>query len=95
MMCGRFEQSETRERYVRGLGFDASGPKWMGGDRIPQYNIAPGSIPWVIRLADGEPHFHTLRWGYRTPEEAVENQKPWINVRIEKDAYWAIFPPHV
>jgi putative SOS response-associated peptidase YedK len=25
-----------------------------------------------------------MTWGYRTPQEAAEKKKPWINARIEK-----------
>jgi putative SOS response-associated peptidase YedK len=52
-MCGRFEQSETREYYVRALGVDTRGAEWVGGDTIPQYNLSPGRSPLVLHLLKG------------------------------------------
>ena len=38
----------------------------------------------MITLNHDEPLFIGMTWGYRTPEEAIEKKKPWINARIEK-----------
>ena len=39
-VCGRFEQSGTREYHTRAIGVDIRGPEWVGGDTIPQYNLS-------------------------------------------------------
>lgn len=84
-MCGRFEQSKTRRYYAAALGADTSEyRRWNGGNHIPSYNIAPGLCPWMITLHADEPLFIGMKWGYRTPEEAIQKKKPWINARIEK-----------
>ena len=53
-MCGRFEQSETREYYARALGgIQAASNGW--GAYHSQYNLSPGTAPLIL---------HTLkeRW---------------------------------
>lgn len=83
-MCGRFEQSGTRRYYARALGTDTSNDvEWLG-DHAGSYNIAPGRCPWVIMLHKGGLAFVGMTWGYRTPQEAAEKRKPWINARVEK-----------
>ena len=37
----------------------------------------------MIALNKNEVQFFSQRWGYRTPAEAQEKKKPWINARIE------------
>jgi putative SOS response-associated peptidase YedK len=90
-MCGRFEQSETREYYARSLGVDTRRAEWVGGDTIPQYNVSPGRWPLVLHLLKGTLHSDYVSWGYRTPEETAEKKKPWINARIEKALNGPIF----
>jgi putative SOS response-associated peptidase YedK len=38
----------------------------------------------MIMAPRGELEFVGMTWGYRTPQEAAEKKKPWINARIEK-----------
>ncbi|SEP43165.1 SOS response associated peptidase (SRAP), partial [Nitrosovibrio sp. Nv6] len=84
-MCGRFEQSGTRRYYASALGIDTSDYRtWDCGDRVPLYNTAPGRCPWLITSKNGGIQFIGLKWGYRTPQEAAEKKKPWINARVEK-----------
>ena len=86
-MCGRFEQSESRRYYAHALGADTNDKDWDWswlGDHVKRYNVYPGLSPWMIRLDEGELVFTGERWGYRTPEEAAANRKPWINARVEK-----------
>src|SRR5690348_16337535 len=83
-MCGRFEQSETRQEYVAALGVDINTADWVGGNVVPQYNVSPGRGALAVHTLKGRAQTDYLRWGYRTPKEAAENRKPWINARIEK-----------
>ncbi|SOD42413.1 SOS response-associated peptidase [Nitrosovibrio sp. Nv4] len=83
-MCGRFEQSGTRKYYARHIDPDAPSREWVGGDTIPQYNVSPGQALLVLHMLDGTLHSDRITWGYRTPQEAAEKKKPWINARIEK-----------
>src|SRR5690606_36440972 len=83
-MCGRFEQGGTRRDYARALGMDALGPEWRGGDVIPQYNVSPGTWPLMLHRLRGTLHSDYAIWGYRTPKEAQEKKRPWINARVEK-----------
>ncbi|SFO33860.1 Putative SOS response-associated peptidase YedK [Nitrosospira briensis] len=84
-MCGRFEQSETARYYASALGVDTRDHlKWLGGERTPVYNVAPGRCPWIVLLHKGELQFIGMTWGYRTPKEAADKKKPWICARVEK-----------
>jgi putative SOS response-associated peptidase YedK len=86
-MCGRFEQSGTRRYYAHALGADTNDKGWDWnclGDHVRRYNVYPTLRPWMIRLHEGELIFTGERWGYRTPAEAAENRKVWINARVEK-----------
>ena len=83
-MCGRFEQSETREYYARALGVDTRRPEWVGGDTIPQYNVSPGTAPLILHTLNATLRPDRVTWGYRTPKDAEEKRRPWINARIEK-----------
>ncbi|WP_074775576.1 hypothetical protein [Nitrosospira multiformis] len=80
-MCGRFEQAGTFRYYAQALGEDALGPEWQGGDVIPQYNVSPGSFPLMLHRLQGTLHSDYVNWGYRTPKEAEEKKRPWINAR--------------
>ena len=83
-MCGRFEQSGTRRYYAAALGVDTSNSMDWLGDHEGRYNVYPTLYPWMILLHKGKLEFAGQRWGYRTPEEATANRRPWINARIEK-----------
>ncbi len=83
-MCGRFEQSETREYYARAIGVDTRGPEWVGGDPIAQYNLSPGRGPRILHTLKGKLDSDHVTWGYRTPKDVEEKRRPWINARIEK-----------
>jgi len=83
-MCGRFEQSETPGYYARALGADTHGLEWQGGDSIPKYNVSPGSSPLMLHALGGALRPDYVTWGYRTPKEAEEKKRPWINARVEK-----------
>lgn len=83
-MCGRFEQAGTRRYYAQALGEDALGPEWQGSDVIPQYNVSPGRSPLMLHRLQGILHSDYVNWGYRTPKEAQEKKRPWINARVEK-----------
>lgn len=61
-MCGRFEQSKTREYYARALGVDTRGAEWVGGDTIPRYNLSPGRSPLVLHLLKGTLHSDHVTW---------------------------------
>jgi putative SOS response-associated peptidase YedK len=81
-MCGRFEQSKTKQYYASALGADTSDHlKWLG-EHTPSYNT--GLFPWMITLHKGELKFIGMRWGYRTSKEVAEKKKPWICARVEK-----------
>jgi putative SOS response-associated peptidase YedK len=84
-MCGRIIQTDFRKGYARKIGWDVSyEPAWVGGDPIPQYNKCPGAPIRFLDMRGSRPNVLSNRWGYRTPREAKENKKPWINARIEK-----------
>ena len=83
-MCGRFEQLETPGYYARVLGGDTHGLEWQGGDNIPKYNVSPGSSPLMLHTLGPALHPDYVTWGYRTPKEAQEKKRPWINARVEK-----------
>lgn len=84
-MCGRITQLDLRKRYAERISpYEVDYQKWAGGDRIPQYNISPGTYPRILHTLSGKLEMDDVRWGYRTPREAEEKKKPWINARIEK-----------
>ena len=83
-MYGRFEQSDTRKYYAKALGVDTGGAKWAGGDSVPQYNLIPGRPPLVFHMLSGTIDSDYITWGYRMPNQAATNKRPWINARVGK-----------
>ena len=82
-MCGRVTQHRRRIKYASEVGWAADYLKWLG-DRVADYNVAPGSWPWLMHtLHEGKESIDTVHWGYR-PEWAIEKGLPeQINARVE------------
>lgn len=85
-------QHRTREEYAEALGFpETTPPRWVGGDLVKRYNIAPGSLVWVMHRLASIDAMETVTWGYR-PDWAAERGLPMaINARIEKASTGAYF----
>lgn len=91
-MCGRIAQYRSKFDYATELGWDGSAFPEEGEDFYPNWNVPPGSYPWLMhRFDDGHAHIDKVHWGYR-PTWAVEKGLPMaINARIEKAASGAFF----
>lgn len=84
-MCGRITQISVRQYYAERLSpHELDYQEWAGGDTIPQYNCGPGGVIHFLHTFKGYLDWGSLRRGYRTPHEAKERTKPWINARVEK-----------
>lgn len=83
-MCGRVTQHRDRRAYAESIGWDVSDLRRFKGDRIPHYNIPPGTWPWVMHtLHEGNENIDTIHWGYR-PTWAIEKGFPaQINAQLE------------
>ncbi|MEP6879643.1 MAG: SOS response-associated peptidase [Nitrosospira sp.] len=83
-MCGRISQLRVRQYYAQRISpYQIDDLRWTGGDRIPQYNVPPGSNLRILHMLSGKLDMDDVKWGYRTPREAEEKKKPWINERVE------------
>jgi len=91
-MCGRIAQYKSKFDYATELGGDGSAFPEVGEDFYPNWNVPPGSYPWLMhRFNDGHARIDKVHWGYR-PTWAVEKGLPMaINARIEKAASGAFF----
>jgi hypothetical protein len=68
---------------------------WAGGNTIPQYNVCRGAIIRIMDMRGSQPGMSHLQWSYRTPKEAQENRKPWINTPDRESFNGALFSPYV
>ena len=65
-MCERLVQSRTKHDYVRALGWHLPALLDDYSDRVPHWNVPPGSQPWLLhRFGHGSPQIDMLNWGYR------------------------------
>lgn len=73
--------------YAMEMGWDIDPFGEPRGERGPDWNVPPGSRPWVMhRIGDDRPHIEPVKWGYR-PRWAADKGLPLsINARIEKAA---------
>lgn len=97
-MCGRITQYRNKlEDYVAGVGWPAGAAAVAAphaAEHAPQYNVPPGSHPWLMQVDhDGRPSIDRAHWGYR-PSWADERGMPMaINARVEKAATGRYFRP--
>jgi putative SOS response-associated peptidase YedK len=86
-MCGRITQHRSKAEYLEEMGWDVDAFEPQADERAPNWNVPPGSSPWLMhRLGDDKEHIDTVNWGYR-PSWAAEKGIPIaINARIEKAA---------
>jgi putative SOS response-associated peptidase YedK len=85
LMCGRITQHRSALAYAEEMGWEVDAFGRFVGDRPPNWNVPPGSTPWLMhRLGDDAEHLDMVNWGYR-PAWAAEKGIPIaINARIEK-----------
>lgn len=75
-MCGRICQFQSKQIYTQALGLALPELGNRPGDRIPNWNVQPGSQPWLLhRLAGGLAQIEMVNWGYR-PAWADETDVP-------------------
>jgi putative SOS response-associated peptidase YedK len=93
-MCGRITQHRSKIAYLREIGWEVDDFGELPDERIPNWNVPPGSHPWLMhRFGDDKPHIDMVNWGYR-PSWAAEKGMPMaINARLEKAATGAFFRP--
>jgi putative SOS response-associated peptidase YedK len=86
-MCGRITQHRTKRAYAKEMGWEADAFGERAGDRAINWNVPPGSHPWLMhRFGDDQHHIDMVNWGYR-PSWAVEKGiSIAINARLEKAA---------
>lgn len=93
-MCGRITQIRSYIAYAREMGWDVDDFGRPVGDHPANWNIPPGTSPYMMHtFDDGRGRIDAVHWGYR-PNWAVEKGlPPAINARIEKAATGAFFRP--
>lgn len=91
-MCGRITQHRGKIAYLKEIGWDVDAFGDLPGERIPNWNVPPGSHPWLMhRIGDGKACVDMVNWGYR-PAWAAEKGIPIaINARLEKAATGSFF----
>jgi putative SOS response-associated peptidase YedK len=91
-MCGRITQHRGQVAYLREIGWDVDDFGSVAADRAPNWNVPPGTQPWLMhRIGDDQAHIDLVNWGYR-PSWAADRGIPIaINARIEKAATGAFF----
>ena len=86
-MCGRFDQSQSTEKYLHALDW----PSPLVRSEAPaRFNVAPGMYRPVLHVADGAHCVDDLHWGYQA-SWAVGKIPVTINTRLEKitGKYWS------
>ena len=83
-MCGRIDQSQPIEYYVR----DWPGVV-NGSQAVPKFNVSPGTYRPVLHRVDAHYHVDDLHWGYQAAW-AAGKVPVTINTRLEKISgrYW-------
>ncbi|WP_334188967.1 SOS response-associated peptidase [Noviherbaspirillum sp.] len=91
-MCGRITQHRSPDAYARAIGWPARSFHADAGGRAANWNVPPGSHPWMMHTLDDDAgRIEPMHWGYR-PSWAMEKGLPMaINARIEKAATGAFF----
>ena len=86
-MCGRITQYRSKRAYAMEMGWDADAFGEQVDDRAANWNVPPGSHPWLMHcLGDGKHRIDMVNWGYRPAWAADKGMPIAINARIEKAA---------
>ena len=86
-MCGRITQHRAKRAYAIEMGWDAAAFGEQAGDRAANWNVPPGSHPWLMhRFGDDECHIDMVNWGYRPSWAIDKGISIDINARLEKAA---------
>jgi putative SOS response-associated peptidase YedK len=96
LMCGRITQASKKSHYVEAIGWNAPfsrpfGSDRSGGDHAPQFNVSPGTHPWLMHQLGERPDvIDEVFWGYRAPWAKEKGLPITINATIEKarSPYW-------
>ena len=92
-MCGRITQHRAKLEYVREVGWDVIDFFPTPGERIPNWNVQPGSHPWLMHRRGDSDAIDMVNWGYR-PAWDVEKKLPIAtNVCIDKAVTGSLFKP--
>ncbi len=93
-MCERIAQYRLKQEYAEAIGWSAGPFDDKVGDRIANWNVPPGSQPWLMhRLRNRRPNIEMLNWGYR-PEWAAEAGIPMAaSVRLDQATIGPYFKP--
>lgn len=71
-MCSRIAQYRLKQAYAQAMGWSVEMFAECPRDRVPNWNVPPGSQPWLMhRLRSGKPGIEMMNWGYR-PSRADE-----------------------
>jgi putative SOS response-associated peptidase YedK len=93
-MCGRITQHRSALAYAEEMGWEADAFGRFTGARPPNWNVPPGSTPWLMhRFGDDAEHMDMVHWGYRPSWAAEKGLSKAINARIEKAATGSFFRP--
>ena len=84
-MCERIAQYRLKQAYAGAMGWPSSAFADQVGDRIANWNVPPGSQPWLMhRLRGRQCNIEMVNWGYR-PAWAVEAGIPLAtSVRLDQ-----------
>ena len=65
-MCERIAQYRLKQVYAEAMGWPAVPFEDNACDRIANWNVPPGSQPWLMhRLRGRQPRIDMVNWGYR------------------------------
>ena len=94
-MCGRITQHRKKLAYLTEIGWDVDPFGNVFDDHEPNWNLPPGTEPWLMhRLGDEQPHIDAVKWGYRPSWAADKGIPIAINARemckqtFRSDAEW-------
>lgn len=86
-MCGRITQHRAKLAYAMEMGWNTDAFGEGSGDRVPNWNVPPGSSPWLMHCFDeGQGRIDMVNWGYRPSWAAEKGIALAINARLEKAA---------
>ena len=84
-MCGRITQTDSPITYAQMLGWRGFDPQDLHEGPTADYNAAPGSLHWTLRMLEDErPFIEPVMWHYLSKWAAQEGHSPAINARLDK-----------
>lgn len=93
-MCERLAQYRSKQAYADAMGWQDQTFDERVGDRIANWNVPPGSQPWLMhRLHHRQCSIEMVNWGYRPVWAAEADVPSATSVRLDQAMIGPYFKP--